>query len=354
MTKVRVLIVDDSALVRKVLTEILSSDNQIEVVGTAPDPYIARAKIKQLNPDVITLDVEMPKMDGLGFLSNIMRLRPMPVVMVSSLTQKGAEVTMRALAMGAVDFVEKPAMDVETGLERYAAELIKKVKNAAKSNVKAVDWSERIKRMGVQKEHPIKQKASDFFKTTNKIIASGASTGGTEAIKDVLIQMPPDTPGVVIAQHIPGAFSQSFAQSVNNIIQMQACQAVEGQQILRGHVYIAPGDYHLIVVRDGGRYLCKIDNSEPVNRHKPSVDVLFNSVAKEVGPNSMGVMLTGMGHDGAKGMKAMRDAGAVNIAQDEESSVVWGMPGSAVNEGGVDHILPLSKIAAKVLEIIKS
>ena len=357
MTKIKVLIVDDSALVRQMLTEILSTDSGIEVVGTAQDPYMAREKIKHLNPDVLTLDVEMPRMDGITFLSNLMRLRPMPVVMVSSLTEQGAEVTLHALECGAVDFVSKPKIDLAHSLKDYAEEIVEKVKIAAKAQVKALN-----RHSSVRREVSTKQSADAImaqsnskrrFKTTEKIIAIGASTGGTEAIKEILMQLPADTPGVVITQHIPEAFSKPFANRMNGVSAMTVFQAEDGQHIVPGHVYIAPGNYHLMVERDGARYICRLNDGPPVNRHKPSVDVLFRSVAQNVGPNAVSVILTGMGNDGAKGMLEMKQAGASSIAQDEASCVVWGMPKEAVKQGGVDKELPLKKIADEILRLVK-
>jgi len=357
MTKIKVLIVDDSALVRQMLTEILSTDSGIEVVGTAQDPYMAREKIKHLNPDVLTLDVEMPRMDGITFLSNLMRLRPMPVVMVSSLTEQGAEVTLHALECGAVDFVSKPKIDLAHSLKDYAEEIVEKVKIAAKAQVKALN-----RHSSVRREVSTKQSADAImaqsnskrrFKTTEKIIAIGASTGGTEAIKEILMQLPADTPGVVITQHIPEAFSKPFANRMNGVSAMTVFQAEDGQHIVPGHVYIAPGNYHLMVERDGARYICRLNDGPPVNRHKPSVDVLFRSVAQNVGPNAVSVILTGMGNDGAKGMLEMKQAGASSIAQDEASCVVWGMPKEAVKHGGVDKEVPLKKIADEILRLVK-
>ncbi len=344
MDTIKVLVVDDSAMVRQLLTEILSQDPQIEVVGTAPDPYIARDKIKRLNPDVLTLDVEMPRMDGVTFLANLMRLRPMPVVMVSSLTEKGADVTLRALELGAVDFVTKPAVDVAHGLEAYAQTLIDKVKAAARVRVRAIGERPQVKRLA----------SSGLFKSTDKVIAVGASTGGTEAIKDLLLALPADTPGMVITQHIPAAFSGPFARRMDGVAAMTVREAADGEQILPGHVYIAPGDRHLKVERSGARYLCRLDDGPRVNRHKPSVDVLFHSVAENVGPNALGVILTGMGDDGARGMRAMHDAGAYTIAQDEKTSVVWGMPGEAVAHGGVDEVLPLDAIPGRILQRLRA
>lgn len=349
MTKVKVLIVDDSALVRQVLTTVLESNRNIEVVGTAKDPLDAREKIKLLSPDVLTLDIEMPKMDGVTFLKNLMRLRPMPVVMVSSLTEQGAEITLEALECGAVDFVSKPKVDVQAGLTDYADEIIQKVLTAAKSKVR----EKFVKSKSVSKKLSVdavlgKKSSSKRFKTTDRIIALGASTGGTEAIREVLESLPADTPGIVISQHIPAAFSGSFALRMNNASQMTVCEAEDGQQILPGHVYIAPGDKHLIVERRGALYICRLNDGPAVNRHKPSVDVMFRSVAQSVGPNAMGVMLTGMGADGAEGMLEMKQAGAYNIAQDENTSVVWGMPGAAVKVGAVSKEFPLDFVANEI------
>lgn len=352
MSKIKVLVVDDSALVRQLLTEILNSDSAIEVVGTASDPYVARSKIKELKPDVLTLDVEMPRMDGVTFLGNLMRLHPMPVVMVSTLTEKGADVTLNALELGAVDFVSKPKIDLANAIQDYAEEIIGKVKNAATANVRAIEKT--VEKMAVDKKLSAdailsKQQKAKNFKTTDKLIAIGASTGGTEAIKDVLLGLPADTPGVVITQHIPEAFSASFANRMNSLSQMVVCEAEDGQQILAGHAYIAPGGQHLLVKRNGARYVCELNDGPPVNRHKPSVDVLFRSVAQCAGQNAIGIILTGMGDDGARGMKEMHEAGAPTIAQDEKTSVVWGMPGEAVKLGCVDHVVPLGNVAQKII-----
>jgi len=352
--KIKVLIVDDSALVRQLLTEILSSDKSIQVVGSAADPYMARDKIKQLAPDVLTLDVEMPKMDGVTFLGNLMRLRPMPVVMVSSLTESGADITLQALEIGAVDFVSKPKIDVKQGLTDYTDEIIAKVKMASKARVKQYNGHNQEVVQRNTADAVIKQvKPGRHFKTTDQIIAIGASTGGTEAIKDVLTEMPADTPGIVITQHIPEAFSGPFATRMNNNCQMTVYEAKQGQQILPGHVYIAPGHSHLIVKRDGARYICDLQKGPPVNRHCPSVDVMFRSVAQNVGSNAIGVILTGMGNDGAAGLKEIQDTGAPTIAQDEKSCVVWGMPGEAVKLGAADTIMPLKNIPGKLSNLIK-
>lgn len=352
-TAIKVLIVDDSALVRELLTSILSTDPGIVVVGTAPDAYIAREKIKALNPDVLTLDVEMPKMDGMQFLRNLMRLRPMPVVMCSSLTEKGADVTLSALEMGAVDFVTKPRIDVAHTLEDYSTEIIGKVKVAARARVRTLGADARSMASTSIRGDAATARATPRppmrLKTSNQIIAIGASTGGTEAIREVLCRMPPDAPGIVVSQHIPAAFSRPFAERMNGYSQMTVSQAEHGQLIMPGHAYIAPGDRHLVVERDGARYRCHLSDGLPVNHHKPSVDVMFRSVANNVGPNAIGVMLTGMGADGAQGMLEMREAGGRNLAQDENTSVVWGMPGSAVRIGAVDLVVPLLAVADTVL-----
>ncbi len=348
---IKVLIIDDSALVRQVLAEILGGAPDIEVVGTAADPYIARDKIKQLRPDVLTLDVEMPRMDGLTFLENLMRLHPLPVVMVSSLTEKGAEITLQALEFGAFDFVAKPKIGVADGLESATEELLDKVRAAAGSTpVARVARPPVAPKLTAEAVIPARSRPRTFS-TTEKIIAVGASTGGTEAIRALVERLPPDAPAVVVTQHIPPAFSAPFAARVNRASAMAVCEAADGQQIVPGHVYIAPGDRHLLVVRSGARYLCSLSDGPPVSRHKPSVDVLFRSVAQNCGPNAVGVLLTGMGADGAEGLLEMRDAGAETIAQDEASSVVWGMPGAAVKLGAAAHVAPLEQIDRLALRL---
>lgn len=344
---IRVLIVDDSALVRQLLTELLSADPAFEIAGTASDPLIAREKIKQLKPDVLTLDVEMPRMDGLTFLENLMRLHPMPVLMVSSLTEQGAEITLQALELGAVDFVTKPKIDLANGLTAYAEELRAKLKAVALARPRG---GPRIA-MPAPDKRPVAKRP---FRTTEKLIAIGASTGGTEAIKAVLEMMPADSPAIVITQHIPAAFSGPFAQRMDRSSAMSVCEARDGQQIVPGHAYIAPGGQHLVVIRDGARYVCRLNEEPPENRHRPSVDVLFRSVARHAGANAVGAILTGMGDDGARGLLEMRKAGAPTVAQDERSSVVWGMPGSAVKMQAVDKILPLERIAAELLQLAGS
>lgn len=354
MSKTKVLIIDDSALVRRLLIEILSAEPSFEVVGAASDPYIAREKIKKLNPDVVTLDVEMPRMDGITFLENLMRLRPMPVVMVSSLTQRGAETTLRALELGAVDFVAKPKVDIAGGLAAYGEEIIAKVKMAARARVRTLlTTHDNIvpAKLSADAVLPKQSKPRPMLRTTERVIAIGASTGGTEALREVLAAMPPDAPGTVIVQHIPAAFSRAFADRLDNASPMSVCEAEDGQYILPGHAYVAPGDKHLVVERDGARYRCRLSEGSPVNRHRPSVDVLFRSMAQKVGPNAVGAILTGMGDDGARGLKEMRDAGAATIAQDEASSVVWGMPGSAVRLGAAQHVVPLRALPELLLKL---
>jgi two-component system chemotaxis response regulator CheB len=344
---IRVLIIDDSALVRALLTRILGADEALQVVGTAADAFIARERIKALNPDVLTLDVEMPRMDGLQFLRNLMRLRPMPVVMCSSLTERGADVTLAALELGAIDFVTKPKVDVAHSIEAYAAELIGKVKVAAAAKVVApYPRPPQPNQAGGahQPRHELPRRTSD------QVVAIGASTGGTEAIRRVLERLPPDAPGIVITQHLPRAFSAPFAARLDAGTQLCVQEAEDAGLILPGHVYIAPGDRHLLVERDGARYRCRLTGDAPVNRHRPSVDLLFGSMAEQVGQNGIGIILTGMGSDGAKGLRRMRDRGALTIAQDERSSVVWGMPGAAVALGAVQRILPIEQIAAVLAE----
>ena len=354
--KIKVLVVDDSALVRQLMTEILNSDNRIEVVGAAHDPFDAREKIKKLNPDVLTLDVEMPKMDGITFLRNLMRLRPMPVVMVSTLTEAGADTTLQAMEYGAFDFVTKPKSDLRETLDEYTGEIVGKVKAAAAANLDAL--TRNLDKPAIESapkysaDAVLDRQETRHFRTTDTVIAIGASTGGTEAIKDVLTALPADSPGIVITQHIPAAFSQSFAERMDRLSAVRVVEARDGDQVIPGHAFIAPGHSHLYVDRDGARYICRLSDGPPVNRHKPSVDVLFRSMAQKVGPNGIGVILTGMGDDGAKGLKEMQEAGASTIAQDEKSSVVWGMPGEAVALGAADEILSLNKIAHKLISLV--
>lgn len=345
----RVLIVDDSALVRKTLTEILRRDPGIEVVGVAADPFEAREKVKALAPDVLTLDVEMPKMDGLTFLRNLMRLHPLPVVMVSSLTERGAETTLAALELGAVDFVAKPKLGVADGLADMADELCEKVKGAARARV---GGPRQLVRPAASA--PIGVMRPGLFRTTDRVLAIGASTGGTEALATMLAALPADAPGTVIAQHIPETFSGRFAQRLDSISPLAVREARDGDPVLLGHAYVAPGNHHLELFRNGARYHCRVTQAPPVNRHRPSVDVMFRSVAAEAGPNAVGVILTGMGADGAEGLLEIKRAGGPTVAQDQATSVVWGMPGEAVKRGAADAVLPLDSIADHVARLLRA
>lgn len=347
MARTRVLIVDDSAVMRQLLSDILSRDPALEVVGVAGDPFVARDKIKALSPDVLTLDVEMPRMDGLSFLEKLMRARPMPVLMVSSLTEQGAATTLRALELGAVDFVTKPRLDVLTGTLELADEIIEKVKSAARARVRAPKPG--APPPASRAAAPV---SGALLKSTNRVIAVGASTGGTEALREFLVPLPPDTPGIVIVQHMPANFTRSFAERLDSLCQVRVKEAENGDRILPGHVLIAPGNFHMRVKRSGAVYSVEVFQGEPVNRHRPSVDVLFDSCAGELGANVVGVILTGMGADGAKGMLAMRRAGARTIAQDEASCVVFGMPREAIALGGAERTLALNDIPAEVLRML--
>jgi len=371
MKKIRVLVVDDSLLVRQMLTEMLNSDPEIEVIGSAEDPFDAREKIKALKPDVLTLDVEMPKMDGVTFLRNLMRLHPMPVVMVSSLTERGADVTLQALELGAIDFVTKPKVNVGGSLNEYTQEVIAKVKMAARVSVsrieKQVESAARVvapvvhKPINVNGGIPPKLSADVILNASGKalqtstqtLIAIGASTGGTEAIREVLVMLPATTPAIVITQHIPAAFSGPFAKRMDSLSAMTVHEAEDGQIILPGHVYIAPGSHHLLVESIGGKLVCRLNDGPAVNRHKPSVDVMFRSVAQVVGNHAFGLLLTGMGDDGARGLKELQAIGAKTIAQDEKTSVVWGMPGAAVKLEAADFVVGLPEVASKLLSLVR-
>ncbi|HMX92995.1 MAG TPA: chemotaxis response regulator protein-glutamate methylesterase, partial [Nitrospira sp.] len=309
MAKIRVLTIDDSALMRQVLAELLSKDPGIEVIGSAPDPYVAREKIKALNPDVLTLDVEMPKMDGLTFLEKLMRGRPTPVIMVSSLTEAGCQTTLRALELGAVDFITKPKIDLREGMDQVAQDLIAKIKAAATASVRPTTAA------ASSTSRPTSLNSA-MIKTTDMIIAIGSSTGGTEAVKDVLQVLPPNTPPILITQHMPERFTKTWADRMNQLCRISVKEAEDGDSVLPGHALVAPGNYHMTLVRSGARYSVRINQDEPVNRHRPSVDVMFDSVAQYAGGNAVGVILTGMGGDGAKGLLRMKEAGAFTIAQD--------------------------------------
>ena len=370
MAKTRVVVVDDSALVRSLLTEIINRQADMECIGSAADPFVAREMIRNLNPDVITLDVEMPRMDGIDFLSKLMRLRPMPVVMVSTLTERGAEVTMKALELGAIDFVAKPKIGVADGLKNLAQEITDKVRVAAKARIHkpsaatiAAASAPTATRPPIG-QHQAGAPAAPSQPTTvasalgrlstEKIIFIGASTGGTEATKEVLLGLPADAPAVVITQHMPPGFTKSYATRLDGLCKIRVKEAVDGERVLPGHAYIAPGGMHLSVDKSGANYVARVTNEDPVNRHKPSVEVLFKSAAKLVGRNAVGIMLTGMGADGAKAMREMKDAGAYCIAQDEQSCVVFGMPREAIAAGAVHEVLPLGKIASTMLEHLRT
>lgn len=351
MARVRVLVVDDSALVRKLMTAMLSCDPAIEVVGTAPDPFIARDKIKALQPDVLTLDVEMPRMDGLTFLDNLMRLHPMPVVMVSSLTAHGAEVTLRALEAGAVDFFLKPSSDLATSFGAGADEICAKVKQAALARPRARTVVRKLDVAPRLSADAVLPATLSAVHSSGPVIAIGASTGGTEAVRVVLEAMPPDAPPILITQHIPAAFSGPFAQRMDRVSAMRVCEAQDGQSVQSGHAYVAPGGMHLLLMWDGARYVCRLHDGPPVNRHKPSVDVLFRSVAMCAGSGAVAALLTGMGDDGARGLLELKENGADTLVQDEPSSVVWGMPGAAWKMGAANEQLPLDHIAGRLLAL---
>jgi len=352
MSKIRVVVVDDSALVRSLLAEIINRQHDMQCVGAASDPLVAREMIRTLNPDVITLDVEMPRMDGLEFLSRLMRLRPMPVVMVSTLTEQGAETTLRALEMGAVDFVAKPRLGVSQGLKELAGDIVDKIRVAAAAHVRrlaAPPPPSATAAHATGSAVPARPAAALPRLSTEKIICIGASTGGTEAIREVLTPLPADAPAVVITQHMPAGFTTSFAARLNGLCRIRVAEARDRERILPGHAYIAPGGRHLRIERSGSNYLAVLDDSEPVNRHRPSVEVLFRSAAHTLGPNAIGIMLTGMGADGAAAMREMKDAGSHNYVQDEASCVVFGMPRMAIQHGAAHEVLPLAEIAPALL-----
>ncbi|PIE25532.1 MAG: chemotaxis response regulator protein-glutamate methylesterase [Neptuniibacter caesariensis] len=343
MDKIQVLIVDDSAVVRSVLTGLLSAEPDIEVVGAAVDPYDARKKIKQLRPDVLTLDIEMPKMDGITFLKNLMKLNPMPVVMLSSLTQDGADATLQALEFGAVDYIAKPtATDSDVALKLFQRELVSKIQMAAESakKLKFMRSSGKQEKVTVQ---------LDNIKLDNQIVAIGSSAGGTEALHKVIQQLPEVMPPIIVTQHIPASFSERFASRLNRSSVLKVVEAKNDDVLRPGYVYLAPGDSHLTIQQSGCEYVCRLDTGDKVNRHKPSVEVMFDSLLPLTPLNVTGVMLTGMGEDGAQAMKRLLDAGAFNIVQDEATSLVWGMPGAAVKAGAASEIVPLHKIAQRIV-----
>jgi two-component system chemotaxis response regulator CheB len=347
--KIKVLCVDDSALIRSVMTEIINSQPDMTVVGTAADPLVARDLIKVTNPDVLTLDVEMPRMDGLEFLEKLMRLRPMPVVMVSSLTERGSEIALRALELGAIDFVTKPRLGVRDGLLNYTELIAGKIRAAACARMAAARPS-GARPADVPQESLLRSP----LLSTEKLIIIGASTGGTEAIREVLQPLPPDSPAVLIAQHMPGGFTKSFAQRLDSLCRITVKEAEHGERVLPGYAYIAPGGFHLSLGRSGANYVAHLDQEPPVNRHRPSIDVLFDSAAKHAGKNAIGMLLTGMGKDGAEGLLRMHKAGAHTLAQDEASCVVFGMPREAIAIGAADEVAPLGEMCRRVLTHLRT
>jgi two-component system chemotaxis response regulator CheB len=351
--KIRVLVVDDSALVRGLLTEIIDRQPDMCCVGAAADPLVAREMIRTHSPDVITLDVEMPRMDGLDFLSRLMRLRPMPVVMVSTLTERGADVTLKALELGAVDFVAKPKIGVADGLRQLGADITEKIRAAARARVARRPGPPAAAPGGPPPMAPPHMVQLGRL-STEKIIFIGASTGGTEATRELLAEMPADSPAVMITQHMPPGFTKSYAARLDSLCRIRVAEARDGERVLPGHAYVAPGGFHLSVERSGANYVARVTDGDPVNRHRPSVEVLFDSAARVVGRNALGVMLTGMGADGARAMKTMRDAGSFNLVQDEASCVVFGMPREAIAHGAAHEVLPLNRIAPRLLEWLRA
>ncbi len=340
--KIKVLIIDDSALIRSVLKEVINSFPDMEVAGAAMNPLQAREMIKALNPDVLTLDVEMPEMDGLTFLEKLMRLRPMPVLMISSLTERGSDAALRALELGAIDFVAKPRLGGVEGIKAYADEIAQKIRVAFKARVSPRSAAAQ------QVREPLPA-LGNRITMAEKVIVVGSSTGGTEAVKELLIRMPLDAPGILIVQHMPEAFTKSFANRLDGLCKIRVTEAVDKERVLPGHAYIAPGHSHLLLKRSGVNYMTELSQASPVNHHRPSVEVLFRSAAQHAGKNAIGVMLTGMGKDGAIGMLEMRQAGAYNLAQDEASCVVFGMPREAIAVGAVDEVVTMAKMAERVL-----
>ncbi|MBU9551818.1 chemotaxis response regulator protein-glutamate methylesterase [Burkholderia multivorans] len=349
MQKIKVLCVDDSALIRSLMTEIINGQPDMMVCATAPDPLVARELIKQHNPDVLTLDVEMPRMDGLDFLEKLMRLRPMPVVMVSSLTERGSEITLRALELGAVDFVTKPRVGIRDGMLDYAEKLADKIRAASRARVRQTPQPQPQAAARAAGGHPAAPMVNNPLVSTEKLIIIGASTGGTEAIREVLTPLPPDAPAVLIAQHMPPGFTKSFAQRLNGLCRIAVKEAEHGERVLPGHAYIAPGHAHLLLARSGANYIAQLSDEPPVNRHRPSVDVLFRSAATHAGKNALGVILTGMGRDGAAGLLEMKRAGAHTFAQDEASCIVFGMPREAIALGAADEVAPLAEMSRRVM-----
>jgi two-component system, chemotaxis family, protein-glutamate methylesterase/glutaminase len=349
--KIRVLIVDDSAVVRQTMSEILSSDPQIEIMSTAGDPFIAAERIRDEIPDVITLDVEMPRMDGITFLHKIMSQHPIPVVMCSSLTEKGSETALKALEYGAVEIIQKPRMGTKGFLEESRVRICDAVKAAAQARVRKVSSPRTVAPKLTADVIMEKPRTQAMMQTTEKVVVVGASTGGTEALRVFLESLPADSPGIVIVQHMPEGFTRAFSQRLDGLCRITVKEAADNDTVVRGRALIAPGNHHLLLKRSGARYYVEVKDGPLVSRHRPSVDVLFRSAARYAGKNAVGVIMTGMGDDGAHGMLEMKQAGAVNIAQDEASCIVFGMPNEAIKLGGVDHIKPLDAIAREVIRL---
>lgn len=340
MKRIKVLVVDDSPLIRRLLTEIINKSEYLEVIGTAIDPYDAREKIKKLKPNVLTLDIEMPKMDGLTFLKNLMRLRPMPVVMISTLTNKGSEPSLTALELGAIDCIAKPKLSIAEELPMLADNIISKIRVASRANITALEHQNTASIVPI--DSPVRKK----LQSNIRLIAIGASTGGVEATKLLLANLPEKMPPIVIVQHMPAGFTKSYADRLNSLLKANVSEFYgDEKELLANHIYIANGAQHLVVRKTGDRIVGYCQDSEPVNRHKPAVDVLFDSVANAVDSHAIAVLLTGMGIDGAAGMSTMKEHGAVTVAQDEESSIVWGMPRAAVEKNAAGHVLSINKIA---------
>jgi two-component system chemotaxis response regulator CheB len=339
---IRVLVVDDSAIVRKIFTEQLSQAKDIEVVATAPDPFVARDKINELNPDVVTLDIEMPRMDGITFLKKIMANRPMPVIIVSSLTPKGSAMALEAMDCGAVEVLAKPGGSFSVG--EMGAQLAEKIRAASRIKV--------LKRMPNRESGAMASIKGAITQTTNKVIAIGSSTGGTEALRDILTRMPPDSPGIVVAQHMPANFTKAFADRLNGLCRIQIKEGAANDSVLPGTCLIAPGNFHMLLKRSGARYFVEVRSGPMVHHQRPAVDVLFKSVAKYAGANAVGVILTGMGSDGAEGIKVMKQAGAKTLAQDEASCIVFGMPKEAIKTGCVDKVVSLRNMPQSILDMV--
>ena len=336
--KIKVLVVDDSALIRSLLSEIVNSQKDMQLVGAAPDAYAARELVNRYSPDVITLDIEMPKVDGLTFLDKLMRAHPTPVIMISTLTEQGADATLRAMELGAVDYLAKPKLGVAQGIEEYQSLIVEKIRTAASANI--------IKRTTSKNKKPL----SVNILGTEKIIAIGASTGGTEAIKEFMMQLPSNSPAVVISQHMPPGFTTTYAKRLDSLCKVNVIEAKGGERILPGNAYLAPGNYHLLIERSGADYRLRLSDSAMVSGHRPSVDVMFNSLTKCAAQNTVAVIMTGMGKDGAAGMSSLHQNGAYTLAQDEASCVVFGMPKEAIKLGGVDEVLPLEELATAVVK----